>query len=522
MSLTIVAMLLFSLALLFVDNKNKYSYFFILMMSGMALAMMSIIVEIAKNSNYLLPPGYIFRNVENMIYYQINRILRIPLSTLLIIRNSGVTIYLSAMILFVSSFNKSIASDDEKRGFRRHIVVRNFLPVYPVFYFIFYHPESAYRIYVHGKQLSGTQMNNWFSILEIMDIAAIVLAALYLVYPIVYLLLNQLRNGITFFAEQLLGLAVSLALLNCLFFYMFFLGTFRLSAASVIRSGLWRYSFLERIPQFYITMLPFLMLLIECIILYIIIRFRATDFINALKSRMMRKNIGALYQNQRDILHSNKNQMFRLKLLADEALTHYGQDTGKEKLEEIRNLCEGNMETISRTLDYIKVFTIHTVSNDFVQVVENALRIAAVPEEIEVIKDYRQPSISGYFDEYHIEQSLVDLIINAVDAIQSKYGGAAQIRITVNASVNWIYCMITDTGCGIPRKMLKRIFDPYVSTKSKQNNWGMGLAYVQRIVKAHYGQIRFRSNPAKSETVAEILLPRSLRNRKKMITPVSD
>ena len=522
MSLTIIAVLFFSVILLFVDNKNKYNYFFILMMLGMATAMATIIVDIAKSSNYILPPDYVFRSLETVLYNWINRALKSPLSTRLVMRNIGVSVYLVANVMFVFSFGNSVVGSEKSNSFYRRIGRQFFLLFIPLIYFLFYHPYTAYHIYIAGYNMTLAKKLSWFAFIKAADVIVTICIALYLAYPIIYLLINHFKNRITFFAEQMLGLAVSLALLNSMFLFMFFLGMFQLSALSVTRTGLWRYAFLDRIPQFYVTALPILMLVIEGIVLYMIIRFKASDIVNGLKSRMMRKSLSSLYQNQRDILHSNKNLMFRIKLLSDEALAGYGTEDGLGKLEAIQSLCSSNMDTISKTLDYIKVLTIHTMDNDFIEAIENALRSAAIPDDIEIIRQYHQPQIPCYFDMFHMEHTILNLLSNAVDAIRSYYGEKPRIRITVHASANWVYCTISDTGCGIPPKMLKRIFDPYVSTKSKQNNWGLGLAYAQRIIKAHYGQIRFRPSKKTRGTVVEILLPRSLPYRKKMIKPASD
>ncbi|MDF2485472.1 MAG: ATP-binding protein, partial [Herbinix sp.] len=97
-----------------------------------------------------------------------------------------------------------------------------------------------------------------------------------------------------------------------------------------------------------------------------------------------------------------------------------------------------------------------------------------------------------------------------LEAIHIKVGEDNRILITVDSSKEWIYLSIEDNGCGIPKKNLKKIFTPYFSTKSKQNNWGMGLSYVFRVITAHYGHVRIKSRKGEYTNV-EILLPMSKR-----------
>jgi signal transduction histidine kinase len=57
---------------------------------------------------------------------------------------------------------------------------------------------------------------------------------------------------------------------------------------------------------------------------------------------------------------------------------------------------------------------------------------------------------------------------------------------------------MADTGCGIPDKIMKRLFDPFFSTKER--GMGLGLAISYAIVKAHKGFIEVKSQPGKSTT----------------------
>ncbi|NLB90962.1 MAG: hypothetical protein GX786_07070 [Clostridiales bacterium] len=108
MSLTILCMLFFSVMLLIWEWRNKYYMLFILMMVGMSLSMMSLMGEISKRSNYLLPSNYISAPLELTIYTLINSFLRIPLSLNTQLRNLGISLYLFAIVLFAGSFHNSI------------------------------------------------------------------------------------------------------------------------------------------------------------------------------------------------------------------------------------------------------------------------------------------------------------------------------------------------------------------------------------------------------------------------------
>jgi signal transduction histidine kinase len=95
-----------------------------------------------------------------------------------------------------------------------------------------------------------------------------------------------------------------------------------------------------------------------------------------------------------------------------------------------------------------------------------------------------------------IQQVLLNMLINARQAMPN--GGQLLIRVEHDAVGDTVDITIRDTGCGIPREKLLRIFDPYFSTKSGpdetgRGGTGLGLATCRQIIEAHHGKIRVES-----------------------------
>jgi signal transduction histidine kinase len=105
-----------------------------------------------------------------------------------------------------------------------------------------------------------------------------------------------------------------------------------------------------------------------------------------------------------------------------------------------------------------------------------ALKFAAVPGELRVKGDPVQ-----------LQQVILNLIINAMDAISEADAQAREVSVSTARSNPHAEIRIGDTGPGIAAADLKSVFDPFFTTK--QNGMGMGLAIVRTIVEAHHGQI---------------------------------
>ena len=70
----------------------------------------------------------------------------------------------------------------------------------------------------------------------------------------------------------------------------------------------------------------------------------------------------------------------------------------------------------------------------------------------------------------------------------------------------YVALIVKDTGCGMSKQVLDRIFEPYYTTKPVEKGSGMGLAVVHGIVEYHTGGIHVDSEPGKG-TCVSILLP---------------
>jgi len=119
------------------------------------------------------------------------------------------------------------------------------------------------------------------------------------------------------------------------------------------------------------------------------------------------------------------------------------------------------------------------------------------------------------FDAAQIKQSLINLMKNSMHAMST--GGELTIKTGEAAAGVWV--SLTDTGGGIPQEQIKRIFEPYYTTKEKGS--GLGLMIVQRIVRDHDGRLELASHGGKGTTF-RIWLPQEERRQYLLETAASE
>ena len=108
-----------------------------------------------------------------------------------------------------------------------------------------------------------------------------------------------------------------------------------------------------------------------------------------------------------------------------------------------------------------------------------------------------------------IQQVLLNLMTNARQAMSG--GGELTLRISVDEPAGLVDLVVRDTGAGIPREQLPKIFDRYYTTKSGpdatgKGGTGVGLSTCRDIIEAHQGRIRVESAVGKG-TSFTIRLP---------------
>jgi signal transduction histidine kinase len=113
------------------------------------------------------------------------------------------------------------------------------------------------------------------------------------------------------------------------------------------------------------------------------------------------------------------------------------------------------------------------------------------------------PPVPG--DPQHIEQIVVNLLTNALEALPDRQCGVTATT-SFDTAGRRVLLEVRDEGVGIPPEHLARLCDPFFTTKQDSGGTGLGLAITSSLVRVHGGRLTFASEPGRG-TCALVTLP---------------
>ena len=155
--------------------------------------------------------------------------------------------------------------------------------------------------------------------------------------------------------------------------------------------------------------------------------------------------------------------------------------------------------------------------NEALEEVLGVLRHNFNLNHIALTREYAVSPLLMKGDKEKIKQVFINLLNNASDAI--KENGSICIKTGTGMTENEIKISISDTGKGIPEKNIKKIFEPFYTTKDPDQGTGLGLSVTFGIIKEHKGIIKAFSPPLSGEnkehgTEFVVMLPSGLNIKK--------
>lgn len=177
----------------------------------------------------------------------------------------------------------------------------------------------------------------------------------------------------------------------------------------------------------------------------------------------------------------------------------------KDNLSEATTQIQRASEIIRRMRELIRHRTTQRLPHRIDDVIEEACLFAFMgieSENIQINKKYNSHGAKSLLDRIQIQQVIINIIRNAVDAMSETTD--QKLTISTETKGDFVTISIADTGPGISDEIAARLFQPLVT--SKPQGLGMGLSLSKNIIDAHQGEISFASNNGKG-TVFDIHLP---------------
>jgi len=234
------------------------------------------------------------------------------------------------------------------------------------------------------------------------------------------------------------------------------------------------------------------------------------------------------FQNVNEALDENESRAWHrlLSVMTHEIMNSVAPisslaDTLKNRLQDSKNSngnTPGSLEDIELGIDTIKhrseslMRFAHTYRNlnkittpnlqkvfvrDLFERLHQLMQPLFEQKNIELESILKDPGISFMADASLLEQLLINLLTNAMNAVKSKTGP----KITLSGSENnngKITIKVSDNGVGIPQQNLDKIFIPFFSTT---NSSGIGLSLCKQIMMVHNGNIQVQSSEGKGTSI---------------------
>jgi len=205
----------------------------------------------------------------------------------------------------------------------------------------------------------------------------------------------------------------------------------------------------------------------------------------------------------KSIAHEIRNPLNFISLSIDHLKTKYipNQGEDKEKFESLITSIKHEIQRLNKLvgdfLDYGKSLQVTLQDVDIEGLINEVISLVSAKAEKDGIKISFQngglPKLSA--DPELIRTCIFNIIINAFQAMPDN----GTLTITTKVSNGNAFIIIEDTGIGVSKENLPKIFDPFFSTKS--TGLGLGLAMTKRVIEEHGGRADFQSTEVKGSTM---------------------
>jgi signal transduction histidine kinase len=259
------------------------------------------------------------------------------------------------------------------------------------------------------------------------------------------------------------------------------------------------------LPLFYITILPWIVLLIMSVNVFMLLKYSRVAFKEAVVIYLQERKMQTINQAVRFLFHSLKNDLFSLTLITKD-IRQAGSADLTPLLTEHDELAGHALRTIARFLDQTRSIalrpTVCSISTILSPIIDQlAVCYPAVSCTLQIPHDAH-----WLVDRELFTEAIRNCCINAAEAAVANPKARPQVTVRTTMEQQWVAVTVIDTGKGLSRAERRVLFRPLKSGSVSMTNWGIGLNYSYRVMRAHRGYIQI--DPHASEgAVFELSAP---------------
>jgi len=197
------------------------------------------------------------------------------------------------------------------------------------------------------------------------------------------------------------------------------------------------------------------------------------------------------------VAHQLNNPLGGITLYAKLLLEDY--DLSEEAVEDINRIirdAQRGTETVKELLEFARQTRLKRVQVDINQSVSRTLFLLenqALFHDIEIVKGFYEKPLYVHADIQQLNHVFMNIILNSAKAMDGK--GRLTIHTGLTSPEGRISITISDSGPGIPEKIMPHVFEPFYTTKEEGQGTGLGLSLVYSIIDEHGGVITAGNNP---------------------------
>ncbi len=246
-----------------------------------------------------------------------------------------------------------------------------------------------------------------------------------------------------------------------------------------------------------------------------VLLFKDLTEVRALKQEVVRsQRLASVGRLAAGVAHEIRNPLSSIKGFATYFKERYRENPEDQQISGIMiQEVDRLNKVVGQLLDFAKPVTITFKSVKMNQFIKDSLRLVenqAKEKAISIHTEIKPKSETARIDPEKINQVLLNLYLNAIEAMETK--GSLTVSVLSRKDGSKIGIRISDSGIGIGPQDLSHVFDPYFTTKA--TGTGLGLAIVHNIIEAHNGEINVKSRMGKGTTFTIWLAqPKGVQNK---------